>query len=262
MENQFGKLSKIHITAAKKDGKTIIEDFSFTAPFKIMRPFYEKKDVMSVMLMTASAGIMAGDRQEFGIHVKEGASVEFLSQSYDKIHKMKEGHAERKTILAVEPGASLFYTPLPAIPFGGSDYRSEIEVELADETSRFIFSEVLTCGRAAHGEEFEYTRFKNRISVYQNGRIVYRDNTLYEPQRTDMRGFGMYEGFTHLANLLICNEKKSDDWISAVREKIDSADQMEGGATRTAAGHIVIRILGVSGQKLTELMAEITDHMV
>lgn len=260
MENQFGKLSKIHITAAPKDGKTIIEDFSFTAPFKIMHPFYEKKDRMTVMLMTASAGIMAGDRQEFGIHVKEGASMEFLSQSYDKIHRMKEGCAERHTILAVESNAALFYTPQPVIPFGGSDYRSEIEVELADETSRFIFSEVLTCGRSAHGEEFEYTRFQNRISVYQNGRIVYRDNTLYEPRYTDMRGFGMYEGFTHLANLLICNEPKSDDWVTAVREKIDAADRMEGGVTRTAMGHIVIRILGMSGQKLTEMMKEITEY--
>lgn len=67
MNNQFGKLSKLHITTAYKEGKTIMEDVSFTAPFKIMHPFYEKKDFMTVMLLTASAGIMAGDRQEIDI---------------------------------------------------------------------------------------------------------------------------------------------------------------------------------------------------
>lgn len=257
MENQFGKVSQLHLTAAPRDGKTIIEDMSFTAPFKVMRPFYEKKDIMTVMLLTASAGIMAGDRQEFDLHVREGARMEFVSQAYEKIHKMNEGHAERSTKLVVEHGAALYYTPLPTIPFAQSDYRSRVEVDLADETSKFIFTEVLTCGRTAHGEKFAYERFENLVTIYQAGRIVYRDNTCYEPARTQMEGFGMYEGFTHLANLIICNEPRSDAWIGAVREKIDAADRTEGGVTRTASGHIVVRILGMSGQMLTDQMRQI-----
>ena len=257
MENQFGKVSKLNLTAAYKDGRTILSDVSFTAPFKIMRPFYEKKDVMTVMLLTASAGIMAGDRQEFEILVKEGANMEFVSQAYEKIHKMNEDHAERHSHIVVEPDAVLRYTPLPTIPFAGSDYASSLRVDLADETSKFIFSEVLTCGRAAHDEEFLYTRFKNSISIYQAGQIICRDNTCYEPSKTDMRGFGMYEGFTHLANLIMCNEEKPEEWIIRVRELIDETPDMEGGATRIASGGIVIRILGRSGQKLTDIMDKI-----
>lgn len=257
MENQFGKVSKLHLEAVKKDEKTILRDVSFTAPFKIMRPFYEKKDFMTVMLLTASAGIMAGDRQEFDILVRRGAKMEFVSQAYEKIHRMETGCAKRHTRLVVEQDACLHYTPLPTIPFAGSDYRSSMEVELRDETSKFILSEVLTCGRAAHGEEFQYRRFQNRISVFQNGKIVYRDNTLYEPARMDMSGFGMYEGFTHLANLVICSEPKDEAWIARVRELMDETENVEGGVTVTAAGHVVVRILGRNGQKLTELMERI-----
>ena len=43
------------------------------------------------MPLCASAGIMAGDSQEFSYHVKEGADLEVLSQSFEKIHKMDEG---------------------------------------------------------------------------------------------------------------------------------------------------------------------------
>jgi urease accessory protein len=93
MENQFGKVSKLQLTAEKKENRTILGDVSFTAPFKVMRPFYEKEDFMTVMLLTASAGIMAGDRQEFTIRVGEHAKMEFVSQSYEKIHQMKEGCA-------------------------------------------------------------------------------------------------------------------------------------------------------------------------
>ena len=257
MENNFGKLSQIHLTASKKDGRTILSDVSFTAPFKVMHPFYEKKDLMTVMLLTASAGIMAGDRQEFDIHVCEGARMEFVSQAYEKIHKMNEGYAERSTHLIVDHDAALYYTPLPTIPFAESDYRSVVDVELADETSKFVFTEVLTCGRMAHGEAFRYRRFQNRITIRQAGRIIYRDNTCYEPAQTDMTGFGMYEGFNHLANLVICNEPRSDAWIAAARESIDETERMEGGVTRTTQGHIVARILGMSGQKLTDKMNEL-----
>ena len=40
-ENQFGKLSEFYLTAAYRDGRTVMEDVSFTAPFKVMHPFYE-----------------------------------------------------------------------------------------------------------------------------------------------------------------------------------------------------------------------------
>lgn len=261
MKNQFGKLSKLHLTAACREGKTVVEDISFTAPFKVMRPFYEKKDVMTVMLLTASAGIMAGDRQEIDICARGHSNVEFVSQAYEKIHQMEGGCAKRYVHLAVGANACLHYVPLPAIPFAGSDYRCTAEVELEDETSQFVFSEILSCGRIAYGEEFRYHRFQNKICIYQGGRIVYRDNACYEPGWMDMKNFGMYEGFTHLANLVICNKPQPLDWISQVRGLLDDSKDMEGGATRTSAGHTVVRILGRNAQKLTEVTGQILESV-
>ncbi len=257
MENKFGKLSKLHLAAAKKDGRTIIEDLSFTAPFKVMRPFYEKKDFMTVMLLTASAGIMAGDRQEWDLLVRKDAKMEFVSQAYEKIHRMEDGCARRHVQITVEQGGCLYYTPLPTIPFAGSDFQNILEVNLGGDTSRFFFSEVLSCGRVAHGEEFLYSKYQNLVTVSQNGKIIYRDNTRYDPAQMDMQGFGMYEGYTHLANLLICNEERSDDWIQTVRDLMDNTEGIDGGVTRTADGHIVVRILGKSGQKLTDILDKI-----
>ena len=256
MNNQFGKLSR-HLTTAYREGKTIVEDASFTAPFKIMHPFYEKKDFMTVMLLMASAGVMAGDRQEIDICVKECSNVEFVSQAYEKIHQMEGDCAKRHVHLTVSDHACLHYMPLPAIPFAGSDYRCTVDVELENETSQFVFSEILSCGRVAHGEEFQYRRFQNIICIYQGGRIVYRDNACYEPERMDMRSFGMYEGFTHLASLVICNKPKSENWVLQVRKLLDESKDMEGGVTRTSVGYIVVRILGRNAHKLTEITEKI-----
>lgn len=258
MENKFGKVSKLHLEAVKKDNKTILTDISFTAPLKVMRPFYENGR-MSVMMLAASAGIMAGDRQEITFCVREGAQMDFVSQAYEKIHRMEEGFASREVEIIMEPNSSLHYTPLPTIPFQDCDYRSHIVVRLTDETSKFVMSEVLTCGRVAHGEEFLYRRFQNKISIYQGEKIVYFDNTCYEPSKMKMQSIGMYEGYTHLANLIICNEPKDDEWIMKVRTLLDETEDVEGGVTRTAVGHIVIRILGKNGDKLTKIQTNILN---
>ena len=115
MDNKFGKISRIQACAAVRDGKTILEDLSFTAPYKIMVPFEKENDGIQIMPLCASAGIMAGDSQEFSYHVKEGANLEVLSQSFEKIHKMDEGSAFRTIEIQVEQNAILYYYPQPVI---------------------------------------------------------------------------------------------------------------------------------------------------
>lgn len=70
MDNKFGKISRISACAALKDGKTILEELSFTAPYKIMMPFERENGGIQIMPLCASAGIMAGDSQNFFLPCK------------------------------------------------------------------------------------------------------------------------------------------------------------------------------------------------
>ena len=158
MENKFGKISRITACAALKNGKTILEDLSFTAPYKIMAPFEKENGGIQIMPLCASAGIMEGDSQEFSYHVKEGADLEVLSQSFEKIHKMDEGSASRTISVQVDPHAVLYYYPQPVIPFAQSSFTSTMTIHLADETSRLFLLEIISCGRNAHEERFQYRR--------------------------------------------------------------------------------------------------------
>ena len=259
MENKFGKVSKLHLVAACKNGKTILEDVSFTAPFKIMRPYYETGTIMTVMQQTASAGIMAGDQQEIDLRVKKGARMKLVSQAYEKIHKMTEGYASRKTDIHVEANAFFHYMPLPVIPFTDSDFRGEQRIYLEDDSARLIYQEILVCGRVAHGEEFGYRSFENHVSIYKGKKLVYLDNTRYVPNHMDMAGYGMYEGYTHLANLIVCNQKISSQAIRDIRVLLEETEEVEGGVTLTAYGDLVARILGRRGDQLETLLTSIKN---
>ena len=277
MDNKFGKISRISACAALKDGRTILEDLSFTAPYKIMMPFEKENGGIQIMPLCASAGIMAGDSQEFSYHVKEGADLEVLSQSFEKIHKMDEGSAARTIEVQVDKNATLYYYPQPVIPFAQSAFDSKMTIHLEDETSRLFLLEIISCGRNAHDERFQYRRFSSKVLLYRGDKLIYRDNTRYEPDKMPMEGIGMYEGYTHMANLFLskicsrdgenCSQesgsvKSADSAINLeLQEKIwqilDEDSEIDGGVTRLTAGDLALRIFGYRAQKLQQVAEKI-----
>ena len=202
MDNKFGKISRISACAALKDGKTILEELSFTAPYKIMMPFERENGGIQIMPLCASAGIMAGDSQNFFYHVKEGADLEVLSQSFEKIHKMDEGAASRTIEVQVDKNATLYYYPQPVIPFAQSSFDS----------------------------------------------------------RMPMEGIGMYEGYTHVANIFLTKLRDTAANLQ-LQEKIwqilDEASETEGGITRLTTGDMALRIFGQCAQKLQQTAEKI-----
>lgn len=258
-QNHFAKTSKLQVESALKDDKAYLSDIFFTAPFKIMKPFPVGQTGLQVLVLTASAGIMEGDTQDIKITAGEGTQLEFLTQAYEKIHKMEDGEAIRKTKLVVKKNATLKYHPLPTIPFAKSAYKSETEIELEDETAKLIFTEILSCGRAARGERFAYRYYHNLVTAKQAGRYIYRDNTIYDPSMFEMEKVGMYEGYTHLASMLICNYEVSQEHISKMLEVIDDTEEIEGAVTTSDHGDLVVRILGTNGQKLTNICKKLEE---
>lgn len=256
MANPYRKTSKLNITIIAKSGKTIIEDVYFTAPFKITRPFYEKDGGIKIIAISVSAGIMEGDVQEINIKTLEGSKATITSQSYEKIHKMKEEEAKRNTDIYISKNAFLKYIPLPTIPFANSAFNSTTNIELEDDTSKFIISEIISCGRYSRGEIFQYKYFKSLVNVRKMGQLLYRDNTFFRPKEFSIEGLGMLENHTHLANILIFNFNVNDKTIDKIRDIIERG-KLEGGVSYTWSKDIVIRILGFNSQSLERISEDI-----
>ena len=262
MANAYGKTSELKLKFEYDGSKTILRDVYFTTPLKIARPFRLDFDERLVALvMSASPALMAGDTQNFDIEVCEKADAIVTSQAYEKIHKMAEDtYAKRTCIAKVHKNARFNYLPLPAIPFTGASYRSYTDIYLEDNTSKLIFNDILACGRLAMGEEFEYNEYRSVTNVYQGDKLIFRDNTRYNPKTMDMNGFGFYEGYSHLSNYLLFN---FDD-IEGLRKKAiefinDSKEDIQGGATVLECGGLMVRLFGRSGDVLEKINKSVTD---
>lgn len=260
--NPFGKTSVLRLIAAASGTKAFLRDLAFTAPFKVMTPFERDNGWMQVMAMAASAGIMEGDNQEITIRTEPGVKLECISQSFEKIHKMKQGAAFRKTHIVVERDSILTYRPLPVIPYAGSAFDAETTVELQDSTSRLVYQEIISCGRAARGERFEYRFYHSLMEVYQGDLLIYRENCRFDPMDCPMEEMGLFEGFSHMANLLLFHIEIPDELIEGSRDYLDGLTDISGGITRTMAGDVAIRLLGNQAQYLQDICDRLLELMV
>ena len=256
-KNAFEKVSNLSVTAIQKDGRTILQDVRFTAPYKIMQPFIQKDGGIQIMLLSASAGIMEGDCQDFKFKIGTGAQLEFVSQSYDKIHQMKDGYAVRNTFIYVESGGTFFFHPQATIPFRDSAFENRTKVFLEDKTSDFWMSEILCSGRYGMGESFAYHFYNNIVEIRRDHNLIYRDNTRYDPKLFPMNEIGMYEGYTHLLNIFVTHPKDSEAFICEVQDLLADEKEIEGGITKLSSGDFCIRIFGYRAQKLEKQSEQI-----
>lgn len=297
-ENRFGRTSELRLKAIDRNGATAVPELYASMPFKVMHAFdVRERDLpgytrlagqddgrgklaapKQLMVMSVSAGIMAGDRQELAVDVESGAALSITTQAFEKIHRMEDGeHAARTTRIRVGAKAYLDYQPLPQIPFAGSSFSTNTTIELADASSHLTYEEILSCGRVARGERFAYRDYRSHVRVTCAGTPVFIDNTIYRPSSTNMEGFGFYGSYSHLANLVLVNLDIDDIRFADIRDYLQSQtgeigasaaaptsdapveDDIAGGITRLATGDCLVKLLGHRAQRLQDVLSKVRD---
>ena len=201
MNNKFGKESVLYIKAKAINEKTYLQDSYFTAPFKIAKPFFEGDDgVMSLMIMSSSAGVMEGDNYRLDVELDKDAKVKLESQSYQKIHRMKSGNAVQHNSFNLAKGAFLDYAPKATIPFAESSFSSSTVCRL-EEGAVFIYSDILSAGRVKSGEVFGFREYRRGIRVYYGRELIFLENQFLYPKEQTLENICFFEGFTHQVSL-------------------------------------------------------------
>lgn len=148
-------------------------------------------------------------------------------------------------------------------PYVGADlgvaFISKTYIELADETAELIYEEIISCGRAACEERFLYRFYNNHLEIRCKGKLKYFDNTRYQPSEMNMEGFGMFEGYTHLMNLLLCNVSLSKG-LKKIKNYLEESG-ICGGVTKLDENWYCIKILGNSAQELQKYKEDILNRV-
>ena len=104
-------------------------------------------------------------------------------------------------------------------------------------------------------ENYEHSygnpKYASKVSVWRSGSLIYRDNTRYEPEKMDMEGIGMYEGYTHMANIFLTGG--SEELQQNIWEILEQEPECDGGVTKLVQNDLAVRIFGQRAQKLQEV---------
>ena len=119
-------------------------------------------------------GLVGGDALRLTLSVCEGASAFISSQASTKVYRSR-ARSSTHVEATVASGGALVLWPDPVVCFAGSTYRQTQRVTLAADASALIV-DIMTSGRRASGERWQFVEYANRLQVTYDGRLVLFDS--------------------------------------------------------------------------------------
>ncbi len=260
MPGQTGTI-KIELQS-DENSKTYIKSLMSKAPFLIQKAIYPDSDnphFAHVYMMSSSGGILQGDEQKINIVMGENSTARITNQSATKIYKMEEGHASQYISIHCQKGSYLEFIPHQIIPFKASRFYQEVSLEV-DENAVLIYSEIISAGRIASGEKYDFDLCFFRTSAHRNGQLLFTD-----VMNLDRRGKpnleSVFDGKGVFSTVYIIGSSIAADKIAEeIAQVTKNSSLLAGCSSLPHNAGMIVRMLSNSVSdiiSLTELIAGI-----
>lgn len=160
-----------------RNSKTYVKSLMSKAPFLIQKAMYPDSDhpkFAHIYMMSSSGGILQGDEQIIDIIMGKNSKARITNQSATKIYKMEDGYASQYINIHCQEGSYLEFVPHQIIPFKSSRFYQEVNLEV-DENAILIYSEIISAGRIASGEKYDFDLCFLRTSACRKNQILFTD---------------------------------------------------------------------------------------
>lgn len=251
MKQPTGELSLVF--RKKENGQTYLANQYFKLPLQVMKPhYYDNDGTAFVYLLNPGGGIIQNDYLRTEILLEENSSVLVTTPSTTKLYKMEDGHAKLENIITVKEGAVLEYMPEHNVPFALSETYQETEYHL-DRGATLIASDMVTAGRVAKGEVFQYNLYSSRTKIYVNGKLRIYDNSRMDPKVLKMQNLGYMEGYLTNGTIYVYSQN-IDDQLPAKLNSVQHEGNVKFAAGKIDNDLMIIRFLGDSIIDLKEMI--------
>ena len=249
--------AQLQIQVAARNKCSYLKKAFFTTPLKVMNITEDKNcNPLHLMLMSSSPGILDGDEYDINIEIEENAALEMHTQAYQRLFNMKQ-EAVQQVKLLLHEGASFCYLPHPSVPHQQSNFTSRNHFYLSNHC-RFIFGEVLTCGRKLNGEIFLFSKYHSISSIYLNNKLVIKENLLMQPSIINAGLIGQLEGYTHQASLIYLQQGIDMKSIQQLLlQFLSTKEEIEAGVSTAPINGLIIRLLGNGAEQLFDCMKQL-----
>jgi len=257
-----GKL-KIVLDVEPISGKTRIKEKESMFPLSVQKemhydPFQPK--MTQVYIVSSSGGILQGDEYTIDIILEKNTLAHITTQGATRVYGMNVSNAIQTIHVSLDDGAYLEFIPDQIIPYKNSRFYQEINFKVHDNAT-MIYSEIISPGRIAMGEIFDYDIcYLRTTGKNQNDQLRFTDYTKIEPKKMNLQDFGILEQKQILATVYILTKKNDVENIIQILENQikNSLDINIGWSTMIKENGILLRILGNTTRDVIQLIYDIT----
>ena len=251
----------IELKQNSKQKTSITKQFS-QVPLQIQRAIYPEKslpEMAYVYIISPSGGILQGDRYKIDITLKNNALSHITTQGATRIYSMNSNSASQILNITVDENCYLEYIPDQIIPYQNSRFYQKVNLNIHDEAT-IIYSEVLTSGRVAMKESFDYDIcYLRTYCKNQDSKFRCLENMKIEPKNQNMEIQGILGEYNIVGTVYILTKKEQIiELENMINENVKKSKSISiGTSILPNETGIIIKILGNSTEEVFETIYKI-----
>lgn len=241
--------------------KTVIKDLYSHVPLLAQRALYSEDSNPSmayIYIISPSGGILQGDRYRIDINAKEASQAHITTQGATRIYHMEKNYASQMINITVDDGAYLEFIPDQIIPYRGSRFYQTFKAQVHTRGT-LVYSEIITSGRAASAEAFQYDALylNNEVSDHE-GKLRFTETAILEPKK-GLQKMGILGDYSVVGSLYLATKSEdSKELILEFNAFLQKSSSLKASVTMLPNDlGILTRILGKESKDVQACIFEI-----
>jgi urease accessory protein len=256
-----GRVGTIALEYVRRGGRTVFGRTKAQTPWHALPPIYlDESGSAYTLLVNPSGGLVGGDELSIELSVGPHAHVLISTPSANRVYRSPSREAVHSVRITVAQDGILEWMPEHTIPFAGSRFRQEIDVQLGTGATLVLWDAVAS-GRIAHGERWRFASLHNHIQITLPSEATVRERYALTPGRKG--GVGLADAWDYVGSLFIIGDAVATDrWssletmLAAILDKHDDRTVL-GGVSQPPVPGVVVKLVARSAPVLTHILMEL-----
>ncbi|MFQ5573436.1 MAG: urease accessory protein UreD [Nitrosopumilaceae archaeon] len=245
-----------------KNSKTFIKKLKTKSPILVQKALYNdftNPDKAHIYLMSSAGGMLQGDTLKIDIHAKDNTNAFVTTQAATKIYKAENRDCRQYINILVDKDSFLEFLPKQIIPHKDSKFLQEVNVSF-DKSSTLLYSEIISSGRIAHGEKFDFDSIRMRFDCKdKNGKILFSESSKFEPKNNKTKFNSLFGNQNLYCTIYIISQKIDSDRLTHNIYDFIKTNYLIGCSQLPNNSGVVIRILSNSIDEINDLISTISN---
>jgi urease accessory protein len=247
--------ARLELGIERRGAASVLALRRHSGPLRVQKALYpEGAELAHLVLLHPPAGIAGGDELEIDVHLGAGSLALVTTPGATKWYRSGGAEARQTVRLVLDAGAALEWLPQEAIVFDGAEAQLDLALECA-RGARLIGWEMLVLGRRAAAETFASGRLTQRVSLYDDGRLLWRERGALEGGDALFASPAGWDG-AHVSGVMWIYGAALDEALIGHCRTLGEAG-LRFGCTRIGDQLILVRALSHSAERLRALFVRL-----